>query len=462
MMNLSLRNRIAFLYIAVTGVLTGLLFLTVYGVVYKTVYNHLDSDLEAEAREVMGSIVVLNDEFVFANPFEWGEKEHGRIEVNPVFIQIVNPAGRIIKKTGKLLEGKLQFVNGRSSDYYFSSSLSDAPTRQLQSPVKNPVGKILGYIIIAMPLEESALVLENLCYVLITAFPLVLIGLFFSSRLIAGSSIAPINKIIRTAEKITKSNLKERIEPPPHRDEIFLLASTINGLLDRLEDAVLREQQFTSDASHELRTPLSVIQGTLEVLIRKPRDVSHYESKIKYCINEVNRMSNLIEQLLLLARFESGKKNVRLTDVNVNELLKSVVTRMRFLTEEKNIKVTFELNGEFIVKADPSMLEIIFENIFSNAVKYSDTGKNITAGTGKYDGADAVYIKDEGIGMTGEQTEKVFDRFYRADESRNSKITGSGLGLAIVTKLSSLQDISIDIKSGKDSGTTVSVIFPNK
>ncbi len=459
-MSFNLRNRIAFLYIVVTGIMTGLLFLTVYGVVFKTVYNHIDADLNAEAHEVEKSLVILNNEFVFANPFEWDEKEHGQIEVNPVFIQIVSPKGKIIRKTGNLLEGRLKFIPDKQSSYYFSTSLSEAPTRQLQLPIKNPIGKILGYVIIAMPLEESALVLENLSYVLMIAFPVVLIGLFFSSRFIAGSSIAPIDKVIKTTEKITKSNLEERIELPPHNDEIYVLASTINGLLDRLEDAVLREKQFTSDASHELRTPLSVIKGTLEVLIRKPRDTEHYENKIRYCISEVDRMSNLIEQLLLMARYESGKQNIRISDININELIRSVVTRNNFLLEENNIDINIEPAGEVNVKADSAMLEIIFENILSNAVKYSGKGKLITIGISYDNNNTTVTLKDEGIGMTPEQTAKIFDRFYRIDESRNSKTQGNGLGLAIVKKLAFLQDIVLDIKSEKDNGTTVSVIFP--
>ena len=132
-----------------------------------------------------------------------------------------------------------------------------------------------------MPLEESALVLENLKIVLFIAYPLVLIFLFSVSRYIAGKSIKPINKVINTAEKITKENLDKRIDLPEHKDEIYILTSTINELLNRLQDAVLREKQFTADASHELRTPLSVIKGTLEVLIRKPRKREEYEDKNK-------------------------------------------------------------------------------------------------------------------------------------------------------------------------------------
>ena len=167
--------------------------------------------------------------------------------------------------------------------------------------------KLWLILLVAVPLEESELVLENLQKALLISYPIILIILFLTTRYIAGKSIAPINNVITTANKITRENLRERILLPENKDEIHLLISTINELLNRLEDNLLREKQFTSDASHELRTPLSVIKGTLEVLIRKPRDVQQYEEKINYCIRETDRMTKLIDQLLLLARYDSGK-----------------------------------------------------------------------------------------------------------------------------------------------------------
>ena len=280
-MNLSLRNRISSYFIGVTAVLTGILFITIYTVVSDTVFRHLDNDLNLESLEVINSLVILDNQFIFANPFEWNEREHGQIEVNPIFVQVVDSTGKVLKKTGNLLEGKLSFNPSIKTREYFNNNLSGAPTRQLQTPITNPVGVTLGYLIISMPLEESAVVLENLKIVLLVAYPLVLIFLFSISRYFAGNSIKPINSVINTAEKITKENLAERISLPPHKDEIYTLTSTINELLNRLEDAVMREKQFTADASHELRTPLSVIKGTLEVLIRKPREQEEYIKKIK-------------------------------------------------------------------------------------------------------------------------------------------------------------------------------------
>jgi signal transduction histidine kinase len=442
-----------------TAVLITLLFTTIYLVVYNTVFSHLDSDLDAESVEVHRNLVILNDRFVITNSDEWMEKEHRQIEVNPTFVQIVDIKGSLIKKTGNLLYGKLKFYPAFKNKTFFDGMLSGAPIRQAQIPIQNPSGLTLGYLIIAIPLEESALVLRNLRNVLFVAIPLVLIFLYFITKFIAGKSISPINTVISTAEKITKENIDERIELPLHKDELYTLTYTINNLLDRLQDAVLREKQFTSDASHELRTPLAVIKGTLEVLIRKPRSTEQYEAKIKYCISEVNRMANLVEQLLMLARYESGKIQPHTQKLNIAETLEKIILRMQHQINAKRIPVSFENKTPIFANADPAMLEIILENIISNSIKYSEEGKAIEITLKNENGKAVCIIRDCGIGIEKEEIEKIFDRFYRVEESHSSLISGNGLGLAIVKRLSDLQKLFLNVESRPGEGTTFSIYF---
>ncbi len=458
-MQLNLRNRITLYYLVATGVLIGILFFVIYLTVRETAYHHMDQDLKAESNEIHKNLVILNEQFFISNKFEWNEKEHGQIEVNPVFIEIVDANGNLIKKTGNLLNGSLLFNPKIKQCTYFNTSLSGSPTRQVQLPINNPVGKTLGYIIISIPLEESAVVLQNLFVILITTYWGVLFVLFYITRFVAGKSISPINKVIATAERITKENLDERIDLPVHKDEIHKLTSTINRLLDRLEDAVLREKQFTSDASHELRTPLSIIKGTLEVLIRKPRSVEQYEEKVNYCISEVDRMSEIVDQLLLLARYESGKVTPVITKIDIHEMLKAVLARLKFLIEEKKIIVNYTAVKAAVILADYSMLQIILENLISNSIKYSSDGKQIDIILKNIGGNIALEIKDYGIGIQQEHIGKIFDRFYRADSSRNSEISGNGLGLAIVKRLADLQNLSLSVKSIPSKGTSFQIIF---
>lgn len=454
-MNLTFKNRIAAYYLFTTALIITLLFISIYSIVYNTVYSHLKEDLDAELTELNNSILISNDEeIIFANLLEWGEGEHKQIEVNPTFIQITNAEGRIIKKTSNLLNDSLLINKSIKQKIYFNTYLSKSSVYQVQCPILNSKNKITAYLLVAIPLEESEIVLSNLKKALLISFPILLLMLFFTTRYIAGKAIAPINNVISTANRITQENLRERISLPENKDEIHKLISTINELLDRLEDNLLREKQFTSDASHELRTPLSVIKGTLEVLIRKPREIYQYEEKIIYCIKETDRMAKLIDQLLLLARYDSGKMLPNKTCTDIGNIVTTIIDRLQPLITDKEINLKLINDGQSNATADSSMMEIIFENLISNAIKYSDSKSDVEIKLKNISSSLECAIKDSGIGMSEEQIKKIFDRFYRIDESRNSEAGGFGLGLSIVKKLCELQGINLIVESSPYKGTS--------
>jgi len=454
-LNLSFRNRIAAYYLFTTALIIALIFISIYFIVYKTVFSHLKDDLDSELKELNNSIVVYGDsEIIFANPFEWEEGEHKQIEVNPTFIQVSNKFEKTIKKTSNLLNDSLLVDKKLLTKSYSITHLSKSPIYQVQYPIVNVKNEILAYLLVAVPLQESEIVLENLQKALLISYPIILIILFLTTRYIAGKSIAPINNVITTANKITRENLRERILFPENKDEIYLLVSTINELLNRLEDNLLREKQFTSDASHELRTPLSVIKGTLEVLIRKPREIQQYEEKVNYCIRETDRMTKLIDQLLLLARYDSGKVVPNKIQVDLKVLAADIVDRLNPNITDKNMNVIFNDDVSAIVAVDPSMIDIVFENLINNAIKYSDSNKNIEIGFNNNPDSLICSIKDQGYGMKEEQINQIFDRFYRNDDSRNSEVGGFGLGLSIVKKLCEIQGINIKVETKMGLGTT--------
>jgi two-component system heavy metal sensor histidine kinase CusS len=454
-MNLSIRNRIALYYAAATGLLTAVVFLVLYAVIQRTVYDHLDSDLDAESMEVLKSVVVLSNQIVFANEHEWLEREHGQIEVNPMFLQVVDSSGTVLRTSSNLRNQRLRVDPAAPDRKYACLPFQTSTVRQLQLPIHNPRGRTLGYLVVAMPQEEAVLVLTRLRTVLFVTFPVVLVLVFFTSRFIAARSVAPIHRVTMIAEHITSENLDERIAPPRNRDELYRLTATINRLLDRLRDAVVRERQFTADASHELRTPLAALKGTLEVLIRRPRSVEHYEEKVRYCISEVDRMSELVEDLLLLARHESTGIKPSMGQLDLKELIRGVITRVEPMLNAKRMRVICDCPPAVIVHADHDMTEVMLQNILSNAIKYSPEESTVSVGCSMTDRGTLCMITDRGIGIPEEQLARVFDRFYRTDQSRNSETVGSGLGLAIVKRLADLQHLDVSISSKQGHGTSV-------
>lgn len=456
MKQLSFKNRIASHYIITTALLIFVVFFVIYSIVKLSVYNHVNTDISKEVNSHFNEIEIKNNTFHLIHMKEWEEREHNTVDVNPVFIQFLNKKGEVFEKSPNLKNETLFFDKNIADNVLFDTKILNSKIRQIQVPIFQD-DQIIGYLMIAMSLEGASMVLQNLSEILIIAYPLILLILFLIARFIAGKSIKPISTIIETSNIITKDNLKSRIPLPQKQDELYILSQTINKLLDRIETAVERERQFTSDASHELRTPLTVIKGTLEVLIRKPRNQEEYQDKINYCVKEVNRLNNLVDQLLLLARYEN--QSVQNESIALDTLLLDVISRFSDAIQVKNIQVITQFSNDVYVNSDRYLTATIIENIVSNAIKYSKVNGQLIIQLTELNGKICCHISDTGIGIPKEDLEKIFQPFYRAKYINHPEIKGTGLGLSIVRRLCKLLDISVKITSQEHIGTQVELHF---
>jgi len=458
MFQFSFKNRIAFNYLISTALMVLFVFVIIYNIVSYTVYSHVDQTIEYEVKDHLSQIGIDKNNVCVINPKEWLELEYKSLNISPVFVQILDAQKKRVGKTPNLKEHDLIFSQQMKDFESFDTRLAGKAIRQIQFPVMSE-GRLAGYILIAMSLEDANLVLQNLSRTLWISYPIILILLFVTARFIAGRNIKPITNITQTAREITRENLQSRIELPQNRDELFVLSKTINDLLDRLASAIDREKQFTSDASHELRTPLAVIKGTLEVLIRKPRDTKEYEEKIKYCINEVDRLNNLVDQLLLLARFEGQQFVTNRNEVSLNALIRQAVERFSKEIKKKNITVDLHSAPDCMIFSDSHLVSIVVENLLSNACKYSYDGGKISIALTNENGTVLCRISDAGIGIPKEDLDKIYEQFYRSQATIHSSVKGTGLGLSIVKRLCDLLHIDIKIESEPQSGTTVTIRF---
>ncbi|PHN06334.1 sensor histidine kinase [Flavilitoribacter nigricans] len=458
-MNLSFKNRIALHYLIATATLTAVVFVIIFQVVRSSVYLHVDNDLLYEAYKHTKLIKLEGDQVIFSNKAEWEEREHREAEVNPVFLQVVGLQGEVMDKSPNLKEDFLDFGETTVASEPFDALLKDRSIRQVQVPL-NFNDRQKGYLVTAMSLENSLAVLARLQMILLFTFPFVLLLLFFITRMIAAQSIRPISVITQTADNITRNNLNERIELPKNRDELFSLTTSINRLLDRLEQALEREKQFTADASHELRTPLTVLKGTLEVLIRKPREREEYESKVQDAIQEINRMGHSVEQLLTLARVDNMRRINNQQEINLVVLLDEIVQRYSKSIQQKDIKFRIENGPSTVIYSDPNLVDLLMDNIVSNAVKYSKEGGAVNISFQQVEECLVCKVSDEGIGIRSEDIDKVYTPFFRSDALSHKKIGGNGLGLAIVKKIGELIQVHVDLQSQLGKGTQVNLSFP--
>lgn len=457
-MKLAYKERIAGRLTLVTSLIILLVFGAIYLVANFTVISTIDRELGLETDKHRDQIFLVNGEIRFLHKDEWQEMEHNQIQLNPIFIEIVDLEGKTMDRSPNLRENHLSFSPEKSAKKEaWTLRIGSSEVRQMQIPLFN-AGKHEGYLLLAKSFEDSRELLNNLRNVLLILYPLVLLSLFLSMRYLAGKSIEPIQLIIRKTNQITQNNLNERIPLAEPDDEIGQLTRSINELLERLEASLYREKQFTSDASHELRTPLSVLRGTLEVLIRKPRTPEDYVQKIKTALSSIDRMSSTIDQLLALAREEKGKNQVK-EELELITFLEEIVDQT---AKEQGRKITFQSQSgiPIYVKINEKNLQIILDNLLQNAIKYSADDSEIWVKTGIAQQRPFLLVEDQGSGISELNVDKIFDPFFRETEVIDQQIPGTGLGLAIVKKLAQESEIKLSVQSKKGQGSVFRLDLP--
>jgi signal transduction histidine kinase len=458
MFSFSFKDRIALHYIISTGLLISVAFFVIYQIIDHSVNTHINEDILDEVSKHLQEIEIDPNDTYLIQVDQWRAREHNTVIVNPVFVQFFDINNKLIDKSPNLKGMQLKMYPANLNNKFIDTYLNKKPIRQIQVPLLDD-NKVIGFLFIAMSLDDATMILENLQDTLLIFFPIILLVLFLIARFIAGRSIKPVTLITETSSRITKDNLKERIPLPQNKDELYVLSKTINDLLERIENAVEREKQFTSDASHELRTPLTVLKGTLEVLIRKPRTQSEYEDKIKYGISEVNRLNNLVDQLLLLARFENQIQSLKSEKIYLNALILDILSRYSLNMNAKKISVQHPFLKEYYVESDNYLVSIIISNIISNAIKYSNENGEISITLSQIENTTICTISDNGIGIPKEDLDKILNPFFRSNPTQHPEIKGSGLGLSIVSRLSGLLNIHLEIQSEISIGTTVILSF---
>ena len=296
-------------------------------------------------------------------------------------------------------------------------------------------------------------------WVLLAVFAAVLVVFAaIGGYMIVRRAFRPVESAISTAGRIVDADdLSMRIDPGKGSGEIVEMASAFNAMLDRLESSFEKEKQFVSDASHELRTPISVIMAESEYALDHQDDSRRMASSLQSIHEQSGKMSRLVSELLTIARQDNGTVKPEKCEIDLLELAESTLLTLEPRAKEKNI--AFEIKGEEAkVLADLDMLTRVIINLVSNAISYGRDGGHIEVEISER-GEDAVIsVKDDGIGIEKENLQRIWDRFYQEDPSRNS--SGSGLGLSIVSGIAKIHGGRTEVESEKGKGSTFRFIIP--
>ncbi len=311
----------------------------------------------------------------------------------------------------------------------------------------------------AYPLSEVDQTLRRLFSLLLYALPAALVVSGILGWFIARRSLKPVDDITRSARTITASNLELRLPRSQNNDEIARLIDTLNDMIARLEQSFAQVRQFTSDASHELKTPLAILMGELGVALRRPMSTEEYQSTLASCLEEVERLTNVVQGLLELSRAETGQVTIERKPVRLSTLVADVCDDVLLMAEGKHIALTTDIDQDVSITGDRVRLHQAILNIVENAVKYTPEGGSVRVELLAIDGSARLLVSDTGIGIAAEDLPHIYDRFYRVDKARSKDIQGTGLGLAIVKWILDAHQATIDVVSTEGAGTTFKVTF---
>jgi signal transduction histidine kinase len=287
---------------------------------------------------------------------------------------------------------------------------------------------------------------------------------------LAARALSPVVDITHRAARIAQGEFSVRLAPPTSQDEVGRMTRSLNDVLDRLHGAIDAHRRFAADASHELRAPLTAMAGEIDVALKHPRSAAEYRDTLLIVGERLKALTNLTQDLMLLVHAQEGAPGLELREVPVSRQLEDVAARLAADLAARAITIETRELPDLIAYADPRLLARVFDNVLSNAVHYNrDGGTVVISGTAEdtapdqwAPGAITITVTDTGPGIPHGETERVFDRFYRTDQSRARRTGGSGLGLAICREVMTALGGSIRIVRSSRDGTTFAIGMPGR
>jgi len=312
------------------------------------------------------------------------------------------------------------------------------------------VGKSLEYEIVRMRYIAIQFTLVGIVFLVFG------VGVSFA---IASRMVRPITQMSATAELLSEKDLGKRLNINQIDSELAGLAEVLNRLFSRLDASFSRQRQFTADASHELRTPLTVIRSASELALSQPRSPEEYQETIEVSLKAAERMTNLVNGLLALARLDSSNADFHLQQINLSDLVGESVSLLVAIASEKQISLVSDLHAVQIF-GNPESLSRMIDNLITNAILYNKPSGKVFITLSRSDNKAVLEIKDTGLGIPEEHLPFIFERFYRVDKARSRLSGGSGLGLAICKGVIEKHNGTITVQSILGEGTTFQIQLP--
>lgn len=382
------------------------------------------------------------------------------------YVTVVNREGRVVDfsinlpKPLPISDELVRRAMRGEIGYQTADVLDVGRLRMIYIPVLRPQFEPF-VIIVAVPTEFVGAEIGTLSRRIAAIIIAVLVLAGVSGLLLARRALRPISEISLAVQRLTERNLHERLPEPRTGDEIDELVKVFNQLLARLDHAFDAQRRFTADASHELCTPLTVLKGETEVALLERRTPEEYEALLRSNLEEIERLSRLAANLLLLARSDAGEQQIVKDLIVLNDLIAEACARLSPLAKEREIEVYVNAPQLILLEGDRLALEHVIMNLLSNALRYTPRGGQVSIEAAlTADGFARLDVCDTGIGIPPEALPHIFERFYRADNARAHEPQGSGLGLAICQAIAKAHGGRIEVESELGKGSRFTLFIP--
>jgi heavy metal sensor kinase len=456
---LSIGSRLTLSYLAIF-LLAELVFgVGMWFILRQNLYDIADQVLKDQASDLERFLQARQN--VSTPQLEAEISEDYKIESSEDYLQISDAAGNLIYRSRFLEDYPLPPVpvDPQGKPRYENRKLGRRRFRFINKRML--AGERVYTVQLGHPMHEEIETLDDFRRYLLWFAPILLLGASGVGYWLSHRALAPVDALARTARTISGHNLSSRLEKLTTGDELQRLSDTLNEMLARIELAFLRVTEFTADASHELRTPIALIHTEAELALRRSRDESEYREALQHILVESDRTAKLIEELLALARADSGREALHIQSLDFGALLSESAAKWAQVASLRNLQFEDRLQGPRLpVMGDGSALRRVIDILLDNAFKYTPAPGKIMLSAEEVNGRVVVSVEDTGVGIASDDQARIFERFYRVDKARSRELGGAGLGLAIAQWIVHLHKGSITVKSETGRGSVFQVDLP--
>lgn len=450
-----LRLRLTLWYTVALGLVLLLFAALLYYQVRRGLLAQMDTGLDIAATQALLAVQAEGDRLAFRDPAA-GPTLAGQLRDDFLVVNLLAPDGRVWARLGEPDEVPPPAMLAASH----ATVVADGePRRVVYRPVI--VGGVAGWLQVVQDLDAVNEPLAAMRRQMIIALPAALLAAALGGTFLAGRALRPIEQLTQTARAIHAGDLGRRVGYVGPLDEIGRLAATLDDMLARLEEGFARERRFTADAAHELRTPLAALKGRIGVTLSRTRPPAAYVAALTEMEGQVDRLSRLSDDLLLIARLTADGEMPAWEPILLPDFLPAVLDVLRPLAEAKGIALALDAPAGLIVHGRLDWLTRLLLNLLDNAVKYTPTGGRVSLAARRGDGAIEIAVGDSGPGIAPEQLPHLFERFYRVADDRARADGGAGLGLALAMEIARAHRGSLAVTSEVGHGSVFTVRLPD-